>query len=94
MKYTALGNYRTQAPGFAKALVVVLLFVGVAITGAALPKLLGMHSLREQVVDRRVERETSPYCARFGFGPGDKQNSECKSALADLRHQHKMLLLY
>ena len=89
-----MNGLRMQALGFARPLVLVPVVVAVAIAAAALPRLLGPHHYRQQAIDRQIEREDGSLCQRFGFAPSDEQNSECKTALADMRRRHELLLLY
>jgi hypothetical protein len=86
--------HRIPATGMGKPLLVLPLFVALAIAGAALPRLLGLHYYGQQAIDRQIDREDSSLCERFGFAPGGKQNDDCKTALADLRRQHEALRLY
>jgi hypothetical protein len=69
--------------------VLVPLFVGAAIAGAALPLLIGHHFWQ-----RPIDREDTSLCERFKFPSGTWTHSECKAALADMRRQHELLLLH
>ena len=85
---------QSMRPRALKPPVLVPLFVGAAIAGAALPLLIGHAPFEHRANERPIDHEDSSLCARFEFVPGSMQSSECKAALADLRHQHERLLLH
>jgi hypothetical protein len=89
---TGVGRVMPADPMRARAFrppVLVPLFVGAAIAGAALPLLIGHHSWQQP-----IDREDTSLCERFKFPSGTWQHSECKAALADMRHQRELLLLH
>jgi hypothetical protein len=81
--------------GFAwvvKPSVLIPLAVVVAIAAAAAPVLLGYAPYGQQAIDQQIDREDGALCAKFGFPAGANQFSDCKAALADLRHRHEALM--
>ena len=77
----------------AKPLVLVPLFVGVAIAGAALPRLLGMAAYDQQATDQQIDREDGALCEKLGFAAGTNKHNDCKTDLADLRRRHESLTM-
>ena len=74
--------------------VLVPLFVGAAIAGAALALLIGYAPFGHRAIEWQIDREDSSLCDRFEFLSGMTQLSECKAALADQRHRRELLLLH
>ena len=92
-----MGEVLSFRPGLAwarKPSVLVPLVVAVAIAGAAVPWLLSYTPYGQQAIDQKIDPEDGALCAKFGFAPGPNPHSDCKAALADLRHRRAPLLLY
>jgi hypothetical protein len=73
--------------------VVAPVFVGIALTGAMLPWLVGYGPYEQRAIDQQIDREDSALCEKFEFSSGTTQHSTCKADLAELRHRHERLLL-
>jgi len=69
------------------------LFVGITLTGAMLPWLVGYGPYGQRAIDQQIDREDSALCEKFEFSSGTTQHSTCKADLAELRQQHERLLL-
>jgi hypothetical protein len=97
MQSSGIGEVVWFRPGLAWARtpsVLVPLFVAVAIAGAVVPWLLTDTPYGQQAIDQKIDPEDGALCAKFGFAPGPNLHSDCKAALADLRHRRAPLLLY
>ena len=68
--------------------------VGAAIVGAALPPLISYAPFGNRAIERQIDRADSPLCKNLEFLSGTTQHSECRAALADLRRQRELVLLY
>jgi hypothetical protein len=69
--------------------VILPLFVGAAIAGAALPLIIGYAPFGHRALELQIDRDDRSLCKRF-----ELQHSKCKAALADLRHRRELLLLH
>ncbi len=91
----AYGAVLRPSVGRRKPSVLVPLVVAVAIAGAAVPWLLGYAPYGQQAIDQQIDPEDGALCAKFGFAPRTQiQHSDCKAALADLRHRPSALLAH
>jgi hypothetical protein len=72
-----------------KPTVILPLFVGAAIAGAALPLLIGYAPFGHRAIERQIDREDRSLCERF-----ELQRSACTAALVDLRHRRELVVLY
>ncbi|HEY2619054.1 MAG TPA: hypothetical protein VGI78_17065 [Acetobacteraceae bacterium] len=73
--------------------VLVPLLVLVAITGAVLPWIVGYSSYGQSAMEQQIDRDDSSLCTKLGLASETPRGTECKTALADLRRQHELLLL-
>ena len=73
--------------------VLVLLFIGAAIVGAALPLFVSYAPVGHRAIERQVDGEHNSLCEQFELS-GTMQHTECKAALADLRHRRELLVLH
>ena len=76
-----------------KPWVLVTLFFALAIGAATLPSMMGYAPYGQPAIDRQIDQEDGVLCEKFEFATGTRQHSECKLALADLRHHHELLLI-
>ena len=77
-----------------KPSVLIALVVAVVVAGAVVPWLLNYTSYGQQAIEQKTDSEDGALCAKFGLVPGANPHSDCKAALADLRHRRAPLLLY
>jgi hypothetical protein len=73
--------------------VLVSLLVTVAIAGAVLPWIVGYSPYGQKAMEQQIDRDDSSLCAKLGLASGTQRGVECKTALADLRRRHEVLLL-
>jgi hypothetical protein len=77
-----------------KPFVLVPLALAGVIAAAILPRLTGYAPYGQRAIEQQIDQEDSMLCGKFALPPGTGSHSECKAALADLRHRHELLLLY
>jgi hypothetical protein len=73
--------------------VLVSLLVAAAIAGAMLPWIVGYSSYGQKAMEQQIDRDDSSLCTKLGLASETQRGIECKTALADLRRQHELLLL-
>ena len=92
----AIGNAPRNVPMLKLVLspyVLVSLLVTVAIAGAVLPWIVGYSPYGQKAMEQQIDRDDSSLCAKLGLASETRRGVECKTALADLRRRHELLLL-
>jgi hypothetical protein len=77
-----------------KPMVLVSLALAGVIAAAILPRLIGYAPYGQRAIEQQIDQEDSVLCGKFEMPQGTGRHSDCKAALADLRHRHELLLLY
>jgi hypothetical protein len=70
------------------------LLVAVAVAGAVLPRLVGYAANEQKALEQQADQDDGSLCTKYRLAAETERGIECKTALADLRRQHELLLLY